>query len=287
MISSMTAYARKSLEYNGGTITWELRAVNHRFRELNIRLPEQFRHLEPKLRTLVSEKIARGKLDLGLKFQAGPQNNSKVNLNKDAAANLQTIINDLKSYLPDANINLSELVSWPGLLVNKQADDPQLDAACLEHLNNTLDALCTLRQSEGKTIQECLQKLLTHMQSEINIIAQNYAAITDRMRSKLQARLAELETAINQERLEQEIVYWLNKMDIAEECQRFQAHLAAVAKLIEKAEPIGRKLDFYAQELNREANTIGSKLTDMDIAQHIVHIKVAIEQLREQAQNIE
>ena len=283
----MTAYARKSFNSDLGDITWEIRAVNHRYRELSLRLPEALRHLEPKIREIVASKIARGKLDICLKFNASAKDAEELVLNKALADNLQKAANELAINMPNPNTNITQLLSWPGLLNNKQEADKELDNIALQQLATSLDALCDLRQTEGKAISECLQEILQTLGENLSKIESAYPEITANLQNKLRHRLEESKADINKDRFEQEVVYWLNKIDVAEECQRFSGHLQAVTELVQQAEPIGRKLDFYAQELNREANTIGSKLSDMDIAQHIVHIKVAIEQLREQAQNIE
>ena len=287
MINSMTAYARSTLSSDWGNITWEIRAVNHRYCELSLRLPDQYRHLEPQIRNSVNKKINRGKLDITLKFQANSKAADRLVLNKGLAAQLNNVVEELCDDMPKPKVDISKLLSWPGLLTTTQTENKELDSCFIDALDQAINKLSELRASEGQTIYDCLSKLMTELDQAIKNIAAAYPAITERLRSKLQTKLDELAIEINKDRLEQEIIYWLNKMDIAEEIQRFQAHVVAVQELLNSNEPVGRKLDFYAQELNREANTIGSKLADMDIAKQIVHIKVAIEQLREQAQNIE
>ena len=287
MISSMTAYSRHAHESEWGTITWELRAVNHRYRELGLRLPEQMRHLEPDIRHIVGKSVHRGKLDVVLKFQPNSKATNKLVLNDTIAEQLSSVIESLCDELPKPKVNVAQLLSWPGLLSTEQKENASLDQDTVKSFTEAVGHLCSRRQEEGETIFACLNELLATLNESIQHIDAAHDDIVTRMRERLLTRVEELKTAINQDRFEQEIIYWLNKIDIAEECQRFKAHLTAIGLLIQSQGAVGRKLDFYAQELNREANTIGSKLADIDISAHIVHIKVAIEQLREQAQNIE
>lgn len=287
MLHSMTAYTQLNLDSAWGSIHWELRAVNHRYLDLNLRLADGLRHLEPAIRSILCNTIKRGKVDINLQFHPNEQGHQSLHLNPAAAADLARIINELNTHLPNVAINTNQLLSWPGLLSQQKQPHQGRDDFLLQSFQQALGDLRQQRKTEGDGISAALNTCLADLAKHIGAIEAAYDPILSRMQAKIRARLDHLKADIDQHRYEQEIVYMLNKCDIAEECQRFNTHLKAIAALLEQSGPMGKKCDFYAQELHREANTMGNKLLDMDISQHIVHIKVGIEQLREQAQNME
>ena len=288
MIRSMTAFARQELRADWGTLTWELRTVNHRYLEISTRLPEDFRVLEPEIRELAGERLSRGKLECNLRFQPAPGATPEVSIDAGLAnalveANRQ--IEDL--ILNAARINPMELLRWPGMLTLKGPDlEPVLDEA-LQTLGSALDELITTRKREGERIQAVIAQRCAAMRILVEEARTLLPEVLERQRERLNERLAEIREELKEDRLEQEMVLFAQKIDVAEEVDRLETHIDEVERVIQTEEAVGRRLDFLMQELNREANTLGSKSAAIETTRIAVDLKVLIEQMREQVQNVE
>ncbi len=288
MIRSMTAFARQELRADWGTLTWELRTVNHRYLEISTRLPEDFRVLEPEIRELAGERLNRGKLECNLRFQPAPGATPEVGIDQGLAnalieANRQ--IEDL--ILNAARINPMELLRWPGMLTLKGPDlEPVFDEA-LKSLGSALDELVATRRREGERIQAIIAQRCASMRTLVDEARSLMPEVIERQRERLNDRLAEIREELKEDRLEQEMVLFAQKIDVAEEIDRLETHIDEVERVIQSEEAVGRRLDFLMQELNREANTLGSKSAAIETTRIAVDLKVLIEQMREQVQNVE
>ncbi|HVR82134.1 MAG TPA: YicC/YloC family endoribonuclease [Luteimonas sp.] len=286
MIRSMTAFASGERATEWGTLGCELRAVNHRFLELGVRLPEELRVLEPALRERVSTRVGRGKLDLTLRLRPS-EGGDALQLNPRMVAQLSELALDLSSRFLNLRTELTELLQFPGVLQTRAGNPEALQAEALALLDSVLAEFIAAREREGG-------KLATGISERVEVIAQRAADVRTLMpvirtgqRAKLEARLADLAQPADQGRLEQELVLWLQKLDVDEELDRLDSHIVEIRRVLLQTEPVGRRLDFLLQEFNREANTLGSKSVDTRTSQAAVELKVLIDQVREQIQNIE
>jgi uncharacterized protein (TIGR00255 family) len=296
MIRSMTAFASGERATGWGTLGCELRAVNHRFLELGMRLPDELRTLEPSLRERVSARVARGKLDLSMRLRA-PEGGDALHLDPRMVAQLAELALDLQARFPSMRVEFTELLQFPGVLKtgannagSGQAESAQaeaLQAEALALLDEVLAEFLAAREREGANL--CAVIL-----DRVDAIAQRAAEVRALMpviragqRAKLELRLADLAQPADQGRLEQELVLWLQKLDVDEELDRLDSHVIEIRRVLAQKEPVGRRLDFLLQEFNREANTLGSKSVDKRTSQAAVELKVLIDQVREQIQNIE
>ncbi len=287
MISSMTAYARASQEGDFGSITWELRAVNHRYLDLTLKLPETQRPLEPKIREQVQAVCKRGKFEALLKYAPGKNAPVSLKLNETLLADLSQACKTVHAQLFNVNVEASQLLSWPGMMQTAVADTTELDLAILALLNESLKKFVAARQREGEGLKQFLLERCAAITEETATIEADIAEILNAQKQKLLTRAKELEINLDTDRLEQEVLLWAQRADVAEELQRLRSHIAEVLRILEKGGVIGRRLDFLMQELNREANTLSSKSSGANITKAAVEIKVLIEQMREQVQNIE
>lgn len=286
-MKSMTAYARCSQSTAWGDLVWEIRVVNHRYSDISIKMPDSLRYLEPKVRDCLAQGIKRGKLEAILKYKPLDLGVAKLCLNEGQLVQLCEAAKAIQARLPDSVLDVAKLMSWPGILSSQMSGDAGLDAAVLSCLSSALTDVVVRRQAEGQRIQLALTEVIKLLRTYVRRVELRYDEITVALQSKLRSRLEVISVELNQDRFEQELVYWLNKLDIAEEVQRFNGHLSAIDRMLQGSGVLGRKLDFYLQELGREVNTMGSKLQDIDVSAAIVDMKVGIEQMREQAQNIE
>ncbi|GAB4347595.1 MAG: YicC family protein [Gammaproteobacteria bacterium] len=288
MIRSMTAFARQEFRADWGTLTWELRSVNHRYLEISPRLPDDFRVLEPEIRELVGARLSRGKIECNLRFQPAPGATPEVSIDMGLAhalveANRQ--IEDL--ILNAARVNTMELLRWPGMLTLKGPDlEPVFDEA-MRLLGSALDELVDTRRREGERIRTVITQRCAAMRTLVEEARTLLPEVIDRQRERLSERLAEIRDELKEERLEQEMVLFAQKIDVAEEIDRLETHVDEVERVIQSEEAVGRRLDFLMQELNREANTLGSKSAAIETTRIAVDLKVLIEQMREQVQNVE
>ncbi|MCC5812823.1 MAG: YicC family protein [Ectothiorhodospiraceae bacterium] len=288
MPRSMTAFERRERTGEWGRMAWELRSVNHRYLDVNPRLPEEFRQLETAVRERVGAKLARGKVECALRFEsvvAGGQ----VQVNWPYAEQLIDAAGTLADRLGKRAGTMSpvELMRMPGVMSEPAKDLEPLHAAALELLDETLDGFVQSREREGKRLGEMIRERAEKIAELAAVVRQDMPAIQERLRTKLETRLAELAQPADPGRLEQELVYLAQRMDVEEELDRLLTHVEEIQRVLRRKEPIGRRLDFLMQELNREANTLGSKSAALETTQVSVDMKVLIEQMREQIQNLE
>lgn len=290
MVRSMTAFARGEETTEDGEFAWEIRSVNHRYLELSLRLPEQFRSEEQRFRKLVSDHVKRGKVDATLRFQA---NDTQAEIEPDFVqiARLAKAIAQVGEHLGGvhtAGLSALDILRWPGVL--RQPGTP--DQARLNNLAHGLLVTCVeklvaMRGGEGESLAATIRERLDSLQAQVDLVESHLPAMLKRLRERLRERLAELLERLDAERIEQEVVLAAQKMDVAEEIDRLRIHVKEVRETLNRDEAVGRRLDFLMQELNRETNTIASKSADAAIAQVSIDMKVNIEQMREQVQNIE
>jgi len=287
MIRSMTAFAAGERSTQWGVLGCELRAVNHRFLELGLRLPEELRAHEPLLRERVAARISRGKLDLVMRLRA-PESDAGLHLNQALVEDLARLNLELESKFPGLRTSLTELLQYPGVLQGRGIDAEAMQREVLALLDAVLDDFIAAREREGGK----LALVIGERAEAIARIAGDVRSLVPQIRAgqrlKLEARLADLSQPADPGRLEQELVIWLQKLDVDEELDRLDSHLAELRRILKGGkEPVGRRLDFLLQEFNREANTLGSKSVDARSSNAAVELKVLIDQIREQIQNIE
>ena len=285
---SMTAFARIDRATDWGDIVWELRTVNHRYLELSPRLPEMLRVLEPKIRDAANKVLTRGKVDLNLRFQPVAVSSEEVELDLDLVRKLLVATNQITTIAENSQaINVSDLLRWPGVIKESKLDNDALQTKVLEILSEALAELVQTRRREGDKLKLMMLERVQAMKKTALAVAEIMPEILQNFRQRLNERLQEIIAEVDTDRIEQELVIYAQKIDVAEELDRLQVHLDEVARVLEQEKPIGRRLDFLMQELNREANTLGSKATDIRLTNAAVELKVLIEQMREQVQNIE
>ena len=288
MTQSMTAFARESTEQSWGALVWELRSVNHRYLDVNIKLPEELRDIENTIRARLSEKLKRGKIDCQLRYRPGLQQTTDIQVNEDRANAVMKACQVISKHLHQpSEMDVLEVLKWPGVAQEPETDvKPVMDAA-LGLFSTALESLTQARASEGERLQQMLEERCSAMKNIVQDLRNNRSNIIETVRNKIKKRIAELDVSVDNERFEQEVVYLLQKMDVDEELDRIDSHFVEVENSLMKQEPVGRRLDFLMQEFNREANTLGSKSADVKTSQAAVELKVLIEQMREQVQNIE
>ena len=285
-IRSMTAYASGERNTPWGTLGCELRAVNHRFLELGARLPDELRALEPALRERVSTRVSRGKLDLTLRLRPSE---GAVSLQMDEALvdRLGELAGGLRSRFPELRVGLVELLQFPGVLQSQAGDPAELQAQALALLDVVLADFVAAREREGGKLVTAILERVDGIERIAGEVRGLVPLIREGQRAKLQARLAELAQGADPARVEQELVLSLQKLDVDEELDRLSSHIDEIRRVFRQKEPVGRRLDFLLQEFNREANTLGSKSVDARTSNAAVELKVLIDQIREQVQNIE
>ncbi|MEA3291244.1 MAG: YicC/YloC family endoribonuclease [Pseudomonadota bacterium] len=288
MTSSMTAFARAEAQPAEGMLVWELRTVNHRYLDINLRLPEELRFLEPRCRELIQSRLGRGRCDGFLKFERARTEPQALDLNHETARALADLLGELATLFPEAHEpRLSEILAWPGMLAERSVDREQLGETAMQALNEALGELVATRHREGVKLGQMIEKRIDASRAEVKTLRGQLPAINQALRERWQNRLAEMEGELDPARLHQEIALLLNKSDASEEIDRLEAHLDEVQRVLRSGKAIGRRLDFLMQELNREANTLGSKSVDTHSTAASVELKVLIDQMREQVQNIE
>ncbi|MBK6727382.1 MAG: YicC family protein [Xanthomonadales bacterium] len=287
MIRSMTAYASAEGPSARGRLVFELRSVNHRFLETSFRLPEEFRVLEPKLRERIERRVSRGKVDVSMRYRAAVAADA-LSLNQGLVDNLRRIEQKLLIAFPESRPpSRMELLAYPGVINEPEIDNAVLTEEAMALFDRALDDFIASRSREGERLKTALVERLDGIAAIVVQVRQWLPAIRAGLRQKFETRIAELKQPLDPGRLEQELVLAFHKLDVDEEIDRLGAHIAEVRSRLDAPEPIGRRLDFLMQEFNRESNTLGSKSIDTRTTQASVELKVLIEQLREQAQNIE
>jgi len=288
MIYSMTAFACAERHTPHGVLECELRAVNHRFLELGLRLPDELRTLEPALRARLQSRLARGKVEATLRLCPGASAPA-LELNAPLLEQLGAVIGAIKARFPDAQVNALELLQYPGVLQAPAGSTAQLHDAALALLDETIADFLTARGREGAHLSAVLLERADAIAAITSDVRALMPHIRAAQRARLDARLGEIARSGDPNRLEQELVIALQKLDVDEELDRLDSHLAELRRVLGQPDPApaGRRLDFLLQEVNREANTLGSKSVDSRTAQAVVELKVLIDQMREQVQNVE
>lgn len=288
MTSSMTAFARKQGDFPWGTLVWEIRSVNHRYLEPAFRLPEQFRPVETALRELLRNTLSRGKIEAQLKFLPGTSGDGEIPVNETLVAQLGQAIDKVVSLTnTTATASPLEILKWPGVIREQEQESKIMEEASLSLFKDALALLREHRQREGAELKTAVESRLTAIEGIVNDIRNSLPDILATQKNRLEEQISELETEVEPGRLEQELVLIMQKADIGEEIDRLEAHVKETRHILSRKEPIGRRLDFLMQELNREANTICSKAVVTETTLNAVELKVLIEQMREQVQNIE
>jgi uncharacterized protein (TIGR00255 family) len=286
MIRSMTAYAIAERATDGGTLACEVRAVNHRFLELGLRLPEELRVLEPALRERISARIARGKLDFSLRLRS-PEGEGAIRVNQELITQLAAVAKELDAHFPQLRAEFVDLLQYPGVLQSKSVDAEALQAHAMALLDTLLDQFIAGREREGEKLAAAISERVDAIAARAAEVRTLIPQIRAGQRLKMDARLADLAQSADPGRVEQELVLWLQKLDVDEELDRLDSHVKEIRRVLKQSEPVGRRLDFLLQEFNREANTLGSKSVDVRTTNIAVELKVLIDQIREQVQNIE
>jgi len=289
MIRSMTGFASVDRQYAFGRLAWELRSVNHRYLEVGLRLPEEFRALEPDIRRTLGNYLSRGKVDAALRFTAAPgSQQSGLVLNRPLLERLLALHEEVSLACNGQRPpEPAALMRWPGV-IEEQAPDPEpLHVAALELLSEAAASLQSARSREGEEMDAAIRDRLATIESWVTQVREWLPEIRDALRQKMLTRIADLEQPVDTGRVEQEVAFLAQKMDVDEELDRLDAHVKETRLVLEREDPVGRRLDFLMQEFNRESNTLSSKSVDNRTTQAAVELKVAIEQMREQVQNIE
>lgn len=285
-LRSMTAFASVEQATPWGVLACDLRAVNHRYLDLTVRLPDDLRSLEPAVRERVAAVVARGKVDLVLRLRSG-QAASDLRINRARLQQLGAVAGEAIAHFPGLQVELTQLLQFPGVLEADVADAEALQAAVLAVLDAALAQFRAAREREGAALGRAIAERVDGIAGIAAQVRGWMPAIREGQRRKLQARLADLAQPVDPGRVEQELVLWLQKLDVDEELDRLDSHVAEIRRVLVQPAPAGRRLDFLLQEFNREANTLGSKSVDTRSTNAAVELKVLIDQIREQVQNLE
>jgi uncharacterized protein (TIGR00255 family) len=288
MTASMTAFARLQSEHAFGTLVWEIRAVNHRYLEPVFRLPEHLRHLEMPLRDALRQGVQRGKVEAQLRHSSGKVADTRVALDDGVVQQLAASLDAVQSRFGRlADINPIDLLRWPGLLQETEVDQRQVEEAATALFSATLDQFQQQRLREGKELQRLIEERLAQVSAIVAAIREDLPKILAKQADRLKTQFADLQLQVDSTRLEQEIVLAAQRADIHEELDRLDTHVKEVQHTLRQKGQVGRRLDFLMQEFNREANTLCSKAVVTSTTFSAVELKVLIEQMREQIQNIE
>jgi uncharacterized protein (TIGR00255 family) len=287
MIASMTGFARRELTGTFGTLTCELRSVNHRYLEPGFRLPEELRPLESELRQQLSKNLKRGKVDCTVHLRSAQAAERELKIDSAALGRVAAAVAEILRAVPGSAVDAVEVLRWPGVVETGAQDSELLLGAGRTLFQQTLDDLGAMRLREGKRLLDLLEQRCAGLVALVTQVRGRLPEIQARVRTRLHERVAELLASVDRDRIEQEIVIQLQRLDVAEELDRLTGHIEETRRVMGGGEAAGRRLDFLMQELNREANTLASKSQDLDTTRLTVDMKVLIEQMREQVQNIE
>jgi len=288
MIASMTGFARRETSGSWGTLVCELRSVNHRFLESGFRLPDDLRSLEGELRQRLARDLKRGKVDCSVTWRRAQGTETALQVDTAALERLLSSVRDISRTLPgNHTVNVLDVLRWPGVLRDEGDNSEDLLKATHVLFATTLEDLVGARAREGQRLRELLEQRCDGLESLVAHVRTRLPEVHTRVRARLDERLAELKAAVDQDRLEQELAMLLQRLDVDEELDRLTGHIAEIRRVVNSNEPAGRRLDFLMQELNREANTLSSKSQDLETTRSAVDMKVIIEQMREQVQNVE
>jgi len=288
MIASMTGFARREISGSWGTLICELRSVNHRFLESGFRLPDDLRAIEGELRQRMARDLKRGKVDCSFTYRRAQGAETALEVDRAALERLLTGVRDIARTLPgNHTVNVLDVLRWPGVLRDESTNTEELLEAAHALFSGTVEDLVSARAREGQRLRELLEQRCDGLEALVAHVRTRLPEVHARVRARLDERLAELKANVDQDRLEQELAMLLQRLDVDEELDRLTGHIAEIRRVINGNEPAGRRLDFLMQELNREANTLSSKSQDLDTTRSAVDMKVIIEQMREQVQNVE
>ena len=288
MLHSMTGFARQSSESSLGTLTWELRAVNHRYLDISFKMPDELKAHEPALRQVVSDRLKRGKVECAFHFRRAIDKSSDMELDEELIKLISARINDVSSVVRNpGRADPLDILRWPGVVQQPKVDVEPLLEEALALLESAVGAMAEMRASEGDRIGAMLEARCTEIESLATGVRERMPEVRDAMRQRQRERLDKLDVSADPERLEVEIALLLQKIDVDEEIDRLDSHLAEIRDAMSRDDAVGRRLDFLMQELNREANTLASKSADSETTKAAVELKVLIEQMREQVQNVE
>ena len=288
MTRSMTAFARQQSEHTWGTLIWEVRSVNHRYLEPLLRLPESFRELEGSLRDTLRKRLQRGKVDCTLRFSPSEQKDAQLSVNLELATQLRDAAQQVTNLLADpAPLDPLEVLRWPGVLAETKVDMKAVQREALTLFDQAIAELIDNRQREGVELEQLINQRLNAISDVVVQVRSKLPEILAKQKENILDRLEEARVELDPNRVEQELVLLAQKADVDEELDRLDTHVTEVQRVLKQKGPIGRRLDFLMQELNREANTLSSKSVVAETTQCAVELKVLIEQMREQIQNIE
>lgn len=288
MVQSMTAFARGEVSGEWGTLVCELRGVNHRYLDLNPRLPDELRVMEGTLRERLKQRLGRGKVDCSIRYIPTIDSTPELNINHALVQEILSACEQVEGLMgASTQFHALELLRWPGVVREPERDLGSLHTAALNLLATTLQDFLRARSDEGKRLAELIQRRAREIEVLVGHLRKRRHELITGLREKYRARLAELGVDAEPGRLEQELAIIVQRLDVDEELDRLDSHLTELKTTLERTEPIGRRLDFLMQEFNREVNTLGSKSADIVTTQATVELKVLIEQMREQVQNIE
>jgi uncharacterized protein (TIGR00255 family) len=289
MIFSMTAFSRCDTQGDFGTLVCEMRSVNHRYLEVYLQLPDLMRTLEMQIRDRIRQTIKRGKVECQVRYQPGKgAAGFSFTVNMQLAEGLSRASEQIASLLIDANpLSISDVLTYPGVLVTKEADVGALQKEMLQLLDKSLADLRSVRSREGSELKQLFMGRMDLMKQELEKVKERLPSVLRDQQDRLLKRFADAKLDLDTVRLEQEMVFFAQKIDVTEEIERLETHISEVSRVLEEGGTVGRRLDFLLQELNREANTLGSKSVDPTVTHAALEMKVLIEQVREQVQNIE
>lgn len=288
MILSMTGFASTTREFPGGLLSLELRAVNHRYLDIQIRLPEELRVIEAAIRDTIAGKVSRGKVECRIGISHNEADSQTLELNHDTVRQLLAMATEVQSIAPQVrDLGMGEILRWPGVLKTNPLPPETLQQLCINALQQVLEDFRATRAREGEKLANVLHDRIQGMQQIITDIKPRLPVILENYRAKLSARLQEALGNIDDDRIKQEFTLFAQKIDVDEELERLNTHLSEIRRILKTGGQVGKRLDFLMQELNREANTLGSKSVSTETTQASVELKVLIEQMREQIQNVE
>ena len=287
MIYSMTAFARLEVKKDWGDAVWEIRSVNQRYLENFLRLPEQFRGLENTLREKLRQSLTRGKIECSLRIETKKQTNGELNLNKELANQVIQSLQWIKAQAGEGEINLTDVLRYPGVVEAQEQDLDAISQDLLTAFDDLLTDFIAMRGREGEKLNDIIQQRLDAIAVEADKVRSQMPAVLQWQRERLLKRFEDAQINLDPQRVEQEMILLAQRVDVAEELDRLQMHVKETTNILKKGGAVGRKLDFMMQELNRESNTLASKSINADITASAVELKVLIEQMREQIQNLE
>lgn len=286
-IHSMTAFARESASTEQGELAVELRTVNHRYLDCNFKIPDSLRALEPKLRELAGARLARGKVDCLIRLQSHPDRSAALTVNTDQLDALVAAAAQVSGRLDTTAPTSLDVLQFPGICTAPEQSEEDLHKTVISLFTDAVKSLAENRKREGEKLAGMVLDRLEQLEKEVFSTRELVPALRQQQHDRIVARIEDLGIEVEQGRLEQELVYLAQKADVDEELDRLDAHVSEIRRALKKGGPCGRRLDFLMQELNREANTLSSKSTSSNTTQNAVELKVLIEQMREQIQNIE